>query len=110
MKKLLIVLLVAPSIASAAFFDGNKLLSHMKSKELWENAMAAGYVMGVFDTYQGEGHCAAPNVTAGQSRDVVRKYLENNPEVRDVSADLLSLVALSIAFPCKETKPERKRI
>jgi Tfp pilus assembly protein PilF len=109
MRKLLIGILLFPVIANAAFLDGNKLLRYMKSSETWENAMAAGYVMAISDTYQNEVHCAAPNVTAGQTRDVVKKYLENNPEVRDVGADVLSLVALSIAFPCKQTKPRNKQ-
>jgi Tfp pilus assembly protein PilF len=109
MRKLLIGILLFPVIANAAFLDGNKLLRYMKASETWENALAAGYVMAISDTYQNELHCASSNVTAGQTRDVVKKYLENNPELRDLEASVLSLVALSIAFPCKENKPKNKQ-
>ena len=107
MKKFLAIALLIPSIASAQFLTGNKLLEHMKSENLGLNGMAVGYVIAVSDVYQGELHCSGSNVTSGQSRDVVRKFLETNPALRDMAADLLVMLALGEAFPCQQ-KPEKK--
>jgi hypothetical protein len=106
MKNFLAMALLIPSIASAQFLNGNKLLENMRSENVALSGMAVGYVMAISDVYQNQGHCSGPNVTSGQSRDVVKKFLEANPAIRDMSADLLVLVALAEAFPCKQ--PERK--
>ncbi|QDZ06400.1 hypothetical protein FPZ24_02020 [Sphingomonas panacisoli] len=48
----------------------------------------------------GSSVCTSSNVTLGQEKDVVVKYLSDHPEVRDRSAASIVLVALSQAFPC----------
>lgn len=106
MKKLLTLLLFVPLVAQAEFMSGNTLLQKINSTEVMDRMLALGYVMGVSDAYQNKGHCAGQQVTSGQTRDVVKLYLERNPAVRDLSADLLSLVALGEAFPCPKNQKQ----
>lgn len=108
MKKLIAALLMVPTMASAQFYTGNMLLQKMNSTETWERTLAMGYVMGVSDSQQNIGHCSGVSVTSGQTRDVVKQYLEQNPAVRDLSADLLTVIALGIAFPCAKNNNKKR--
>jgi hypothetical protein len=109
MKKIIAILLCMPMMAHADFFTGNMLLSRMNSSEHIETSLALGYVMGVSDAYQNITHCSGSQVTSGQTRDVVKLYLQNNPSIRDVAAELLIMFALSEAFPCPKEAPKKKR-
>ena len=104
MKKLIAGLLLVPSIACAEYFSGNKLLEKMRSESAVDRAVAIGYVLGVSDTTQDDKHCSGDTVTSGQTRDVVKKFLEDNPAIRDYSADIITQVALGKTWPCKEKK------
>lgn len=109
MKKLIAAVLMVPTIASAQYYTGNTLLQKMNSTELYERSMAMGYVMAISDAYQNIAHCSGQRVTAGQTRDVVKQYLEQNPAMRDLSADALSMIALGLAFPCPKENNSKKR-
>jgi hypothetical protein len=102
MKKLLVALLMVPTMAHAEFFTGNRLLEKLNSTEFGERMQALGYVQGVFDAGQYIKHCAPDNagVTAGQAQDIVRNYLNQNPATRNFSADLLITDALKKIWPC----------
>jgi hypothetical protein len=100
MKKTIVSLLFIPGIACAEFLDGNGLLSRMNDSESIPKMVALGYVQGVADVYARVKVCAPQNVTAGQARDVVKQYLELNPERRHYSADSLVVNALSQVWPC----------
>lgn len=104
MKKLIAILLCAPCMAYAEFWTGNMLLQRINSTEFWDRGMALGYILGVSDTGQNSTHCSGSQVTAGQTRDVVKQYLEQNPSIRDISADVLVTIALGQAFPCPKDK------
>ena len=107
MKKLIAALLMVPMVAQAGFVTGNDLLRRMKAEEAYERMYALGFVLGVHDSFDGESICSGQQVTAGQTRDVVKKYLEENPAQRDLSAYILVLVALAKAFPCPKSKEKR---
>lgn len=100
MKKLIVGLLFVPCMASAEFLDGNGLLSRINDSETVPRVVALGYVQGVADVYARTKICAPQNITAGQARDVVKQYLELNPEKRHYSADSLVLNALAQVWPC----------
>jgi hypothetical protein len=100
MKQLIVGLLFVPCIASAEFMDGNGLLSRMNDSETVPRMVALGYVQGVADVFARVKICAPQNVTAGQARDVVKQYLEINPDRRHYSADSLVLNALAQVWPC----------
>ena len=104
MRKILIPLLFTPVMAYADFFSGNMLLERINSDAATQKSLALGYIMGVSDVYQNNVHCAGPLVTAGQTRDVVKQYLERNPASRDIAAELIIMVALGEAFPCKSNQ------
>ncbi len=100
MKKFIAGLLMMPCVAYAQYYSGNTLLEKMRSSDVSDRFLALGYIMGVSDMGQGVIHCSGQNVTAGQTRDVIRKYLEQNPQIRDISADTIASVALGQAWPC----------
>jgi hypothetical protein len=104
MKNLLFVLMFIPAVAHAAFLTGNGLLQRFESTEVTDRILGLGYVMGVSDAHQGKHHCSGAQVTAGQTRDIVIKYMKENPKNRDLSADLLVTISLGIAFPCPKGK------
>ena len=105
MKKLLIALLLVTSNAKAQFLTGNELYARLTSRDTPEKIFAAGYVSGVFDTGHGTFHCATgSNVTIGQVSDIAKNYLEQNPEVRNISADLLVTASFARVWPCSLKK------
>ena len=104
MRKVIASLLFIPSIGCAEFLDGNGLLSRMNDSETVPRMVALGYVQGVADVYARVKVCAPQNVTAGQARDVVKQYLEINPDRRHYSADSLVLNALSQTWPCANNR------
>ena len=109
MKKLslLMAALLVSNVANASFITGNMLLEKMNSQDSVEKAFVLGYVAGVFDTLDELIHCnAPPSVTAGQVRDIIKKYIESNPVTRNKSADLLIGAALGQIWPCP-TKPSK---
>jgi hypothetical protein len=86
--------------ATAGFWDGNKLLSDINSETYSGKALALGYVIGVHDSFDTWLFCTPENSSQGQLRDVVKKYIENNPAIRHKSADTLIVNALQQSFPC----------
>lgn len=98
-KTLLAILLAAAGVAHAEFLDGNKLLSMIRTEA--QAPIALGYVTGVADAHTGVTTCPPDLATPGQMRDMVRKFLEANPEHRSHSADTIVCVVLQAAWPCK---------
>ena len=97
-----IALLTVSTAASADFYSGNDLLERMQDPA--RSAIAMGYVAGVSDMGSGEYHCAPPDVTLGQVRDMVRQYLINNPTNRHMSAAVLVTLPMMNAWPCPQKK------
>lgn len=84
--------------ARADFMDGNDLYK-------LDQTSAAYFVIGVLDNSNmyatpAVKYCMPPNVTSGQARDVVFKYLREFPEFRQNSAALITVFAISKAWPC----------
>ena len=101
MKKLICIALLASTSAYAGnFFDGNKLLEQLDSKDLGFYGMGVGYLMGVHDTSDGEIFCSPGVIKAGQLVDMVRNDLNRLPEMRHMPADVLVRVTLGRAWPC----------
>jgi hypothetical protein len=111
MKKFIAGLLMVPCVASAEFWTGNKLLTHMQGSNM-DQVQAYGYVMGVFDTAAGVDHCGqgAGNVTVGQINDIAKQYLEQNPSIRHFSADLLVRAAFARTWPCPKDNRKGKGV
>ena len=79
MKKLLIALLFAPTMAHAEFMSGNNLYKDMQGDAL-DNIHALGYVLGAADSAINVTVCPPEGVKAGQVYDIIKKFLEANPQ------------------------------
>lgn len=91
---------LAATSASAEFITGNQLLDRMNSDLGYDRGVAAGYVMGAWDSSQGILHCAPAGITLGQIHDMVKQALINAPAVRHNSADAFVVYAANKAWPC----------
>lgn len=93
------------SPAWADFETGNQLHSDCSSELFYEKGICIGYIMAIADVLgssplYGYSTCIPSGVTAGQMRDVVQRWLNENPKERHYNADSLVAWALSDAFPC----------
>ena len=102
----------------ALALSGNELKQHCNDESIYANGICTGYVIGVargsaswhneIKNYLSdalpeeliEPHCIPENVSLGQLRDIVKKYLENNPEVLHYDAASLVLLAFHYSFDC----------
>lgn len=106
-----LVLCLASLHAQASFMDGNKLLSGFEGHSL-DLAASRAYVMGVVDYSQslkaltGKGSAfdacfdVPDGVTAGQLGDVVKIWLQKNPQHRHFTGPSLVTAALAAVYPC----------
>lgn len=101
---LLLALLFVSTSASAAFRDGNKLLSEIRSSNLDDKVYSMGYIAGVTDALYGVMHCAPGNVTLSQIIDMTQEYLVKNASIRNLAADVLIGSMLSTRWPCSNEK------
>ena len=89
------------------FYTGSQLWSRCSDKGDLNFGLCRGYVMGIADAMMsgsgllGRRACLAEGVTGGQAQDVVTRFLEQNPELRNYAAADLATEALADAFPCK---------
>jgi hypothetical protein len=108
MKNFLIIssLVAASSAFSQVQFNrGNDLKQVCEQKDnLFSAGFCLGYVIGVSDSldYQVCAPGGPGGVTQGQFRDIVVKYLSDNPSQLHLHADILVLTALRQAFPCQK--------
>ena len=102
---LCILPLLIPGIAYSSI-DGNRLIEaldgHKENNRGYRAGYFDGYVMGVADTSSGILWCSSKNVTGGQVRKIVEKYLVSHPEELHKTADSLVVDALREPFPCKK--------
>jgi hypothetical protein len=95
-----------PASARGAGSSGNDLWTYCTGTT-FQQGMCLGLVMGIADAMTAPGGifgrraCFSSEATAGQARDVVKRYLEQQPEQRHYPAVYLVVHALSEAFPCK---------
>lgn len=100
MKQLLVAsLLLSAATAHAEYMTGNSLLSDLKGPAS-DLLFAQGYVAGVFDAGLTITHCPPAGVKLGQVVDMTRRRLEDIPETRHQSADVLILNMLKATWPC----------
>ena len=109
MKKLFAAVLFIPMLAQAEFRTGNQLFSEIQSTGVVEQMISLGYIMGIADALRGINHCPPATVTAGQLRDMVKNYLDANPQFRHYTADTIVMAVLKQAWPC-ENKSKGTRL
>lgn len=94
-------LLAATTTASAQYVNGNGLLKDLRGGSN-DRMFALGYIAGVADAYDEDVFCLPPRTQLGQIRDIVTKFLEENPKERHNHAGVLVLVPLMESYPCKK--------
>ncbi|BDD65027.1 hypothetical protein Sj15T_00480 [Sphingobium sp. TA15] len=83
--------------AQAQWLTGNQLYEWCSSTSVTEGGACMAYVIGALD-----GNLSintANGVTRGQIKDVVRKYLADHPERRQMMAATLVYMAVYSAWP-----------
>ena len=91
--------------SSSSFLSGNKLFDSCAGV-VRRPGHCTGYTTGIVDALAsgpiyGWEACVPEKVTAAQVRDIVVKYLQDNPQDRHYLAAGIAAKALSIAFPCR---------
>ena len=61
-----------------------------------------GYVIGVHDSGEGVSHCSPSNINVRQITDMVKQTLQEQPQNRNLPADLFVTVTLKNQWPCKK--------
>jgi len=117
----IILLLFAGYSSIAHSYSGNELLARLNSDDAYDKTHIYGYVHAILDnnflSYEvekfwankenrtflfGRFVCPPPSHNVGQAADIIKKYLETNPERRHEGAAYLSYFALLQAWPCRE--------
>jgi hypothetical protein len=91
-----------------AFLNGEELYSYLTSQDESQRMGARGYIAGIVDlhvvmvsSYSAPRlFCRPGGLTRDRTRDIVKEYLENNPESRQVFAAEVVTRALGEAYPC----------
>jgi hypothetical protein len=108
-----VMLLAFIGYANANDATGNDLKIWMKEAELLHDNLPATvpYAGGLYDGFiwgisRGltfvDIYCPPLTVNNGQERDIVSKFLKDNPEKLHLQAHLLIIEALMNVFPCKK--------
>jgi hypothetical protein len=107
MKYLLVAaFFLLPGLARAEFDTGNDVWSVCTDNAAGHNYLCVGMTTAYFDMMLASGYqCAAPAADRGQVRDVVLKYLSDNPAIRNRPASQLAMTSLTAAFQCARPTP-----
>jgi len=98
---LLLPSFLLPSLARAEFDTGNDVWNLCTDNAAGHNYMCIGMTTAYFDMMLATGYqCASPAADRGQVRDVVLKYLSDNPGMRNLPASQLAMTSLTTAFQC----------
>jgi hypothetical protein len=81
-----------------AYFTANQLYG------MGRGTLLAGYVIGLLDadhaSVRNSNYCVPSGATGEQARDVVWRYLEQNPQERHMGGAFVTRRALLSAWPC----------
>ena len=91
--------------AGSFFLSGNDLYTYINGDNAYDKGSALGFVVGIADGEESQKRpriCISDQVTRGQVRDVVKKYLTEHPEQRHFTAASLVIESLMAAFPCQK--------
>ena len=89
------------------FVNGNDLYAYCTASDNSKRGICLGYVEGMADsiglmqTASAAAVFCIPPVLASQARDVVVKYLQDNPAHRHEAGATLVMEALHDAWPCR---------
>ncbi len=100
-------LLVFPSLAQAKYFDtGGDLWNVCTDNAPGHDYLCLGMATAYFDMMVATGYqCVAQASERTQVRDVVIKYLADNPGMRTMPASELAITSFATAFLCTKPAP-----
>ena len=99
-----VALACLPASAETATAFYSALWNECSGDNTFQSGLCMGFVAGISDAMSIAAikACFPPGVTAGQTADVVKRFLGQHPERRHEAAAGLVAQALSEAFPCKQ--------
>ena len=99
---LLILLTVSTNVFadSEGFYNGEKLITDIRSSHQGDNIYANGYILGVSDS--NNELCIEGVVTGNQVTQITKNFLEKHPESWKYTASSLVMAALKEVYPCKK--------
>lgn len=103
MRTIAALLLLTTPGQAAGYFTGNALYEVCTSEAAVDHAFCSGYALGVFEKMMTDFKvpvCPPSKFYADQFRDVVVKYLKDNPAERDGAADPLVTQAFLVSWTC----------
>lgn len=114
-----IVNFVVVTPSSARYFDGSRLKDLVDTddmveaktdnySDIWGSGALFGYVVGVYEGVEDILVCTPENVKPGQLVGIVKKFVKNNPEMWNMPANQIVVMALSQAFPCPNVRKSKQ--
>ena len=104
---LALTMLASTAEAQPMYQNGNELHKDLYDSSTSSNMFALGYIVGVTDALLGTTLCISPNVSQGQLMDVVKKFMNDNPQVRNLPAAVIVFAALDQYWPCEKQKRKK---
>src|SRR5258708_5051567 len=105
-----LTLAAAPPAARAEYFEtGRDLYTKCKATGSAAQGFCFGFIIGIADVMEdnpldGRSACIPKEATVQQVTEVVIRFLENNPDIRDFTGESLTVQALSEKYPCARPK------
>lgn len=109
MKKILlcVVLLTIPTASYAKYFTPELLSEYLNSGECEKRNQAAGYIVGVYDSFEGVIYMHHEGLKREDLVDVVDRFMKQNKEGVYYSAQLMVLRAIEDYV--KKQEEEKRR-
>ena len=101
---LALMLLLSTNGHAQMWEDGNELHTDCGKENMFSAGYCSGYIVGVLDANERASfspYCRPEGATKGQMRDIVKKWLADNPAYRTIPADAAVTAAMMEAFPAK---------
>ncbi|MCZ6906071.1 MAG: Rap1a/Tai family immunity protein [Deltaproteobacteria bacterium] len=96
------------------YFNGSNLYSLCsEGSRDFKIGVCTGYVAAIVDllwsknTIEGLRACLPEALSAGQARDMVKKWIEDRPALGQLKASLVVVKVMAGAFPCDQTESRR---
>jgi hypothetical protein len=105
--------LIAPGAARAEYFEtGRDLYQKCHATGTASQVFCFGFIIGIADVMEdnpldGRSACIPKDATIQQIADVVIRFLDDNPDIRDFTGESLAVQALSEKYPCAHPKTMR---
>lgn len=100
-----VALLLASPSAKAEFWTGHTLLESCRVPGTLERIDCLGYTTAIVDAWTGVEICPPAAATRGQIADIALKYVQENPDHRHFSADVILRGIFSTLWPCQRRQP-----